>query len=368
VAHDEMLELARRGHRITAISVWGGPRDKAADLAFDVIHLKNRVQIINILNLLLKYPVKIIKHFILLKKYIGIQDTLKFLSSYIIFTTLHPDRIHAHFANNAALKGYLFSKFLEVPFSCTGHGSEILLYPEPYLRELILNSRPFITISNYNKKILVDRYQIPDDKIQVNYCGVNIEYFTRDTTTFPEIFTIVSITALKQIKGVHTLLEACRLLKMRSIRFNCRIIGDGEDKAKLKRFINENNLNSLNSQVLLIGAVDPEKIKNELQHSSVFVLSSLSEGIPIAVMEAMAMKLPVIATDITGLPEIIENGKNGYLVPSADSQAITDKIIELYHNPGLRTELGKEARKTVENKFNLKTNVGRFEELINRYV
>jgi glycosyltransferase involved in cell wall biosynthesis len=81
-------------------------------------------------------------------------------------------------------------------------------------------------------------------------------------------------------------------------------------------------------------------------------------------MEAMAMELPVIATNITGLPEIIDDGINGFLVPPRDPQALADKIVDLYNSQSKRTTFGKAARQTIEEKFNLKKNVARFEELL----
>ena len=151
VAHDEMLEMTRRGHQITVVAVWGGEKEKISNLPFKVYYLENKIRIFQNLLLLFRYKQKYVKHFVLLNKYLGIQDSLKFLSSYNQLLQIKTDRVHAHFASNAALKGYLFAQFINVKFSCTGHGSELLLYPEPYLPELIRNSRPFITISKYNQ-------------------------------------------------------------------------------------------------------------------------------------------------------------------------------------------------------------------------
>jgi len=353
VAHDEMIEMSTQGHNITVVAVWGGEKDKIAALPFQVIYLQHKVRWINLFNLLFRNYIKFTKHLLFLKKYLGIRDSLRYFSS-----------IHAHFANNAALKGYLLSKFLNVPFSCTGHGSELLLYPEPYLKKLILNSKPFITISNYNKKLLVEKYSIPEDKIIVNYCGIDTEYFNRYSAFYPERFTIASVTALKEIKGVKYLINACNIIKKQNVIFTCNIIGGGEDYHALKNYIDDLQLSN---DVKLIGEVKQENIRDYLLKASVFVLPSLSEGIPVAVMEAMAMELPVIATNITGLPEIIENGRNGYLVPPTDSNAIADRVLELYHNPELQREIGIDARQAIETKFNLRKNVQRFKDLLNHY-
>jgi glycosyltransferase involved in cell wall biosynthesis len=361
VAHDEMLEMTRRGHQIAVVAVWGGEKDKTEGLPFKVHYLENKIRLLRILLLFFKFGKKGFKHILLLKKYLGFRDSLKFFSVYHFFLNTNPDHIHAHFANNAALKAYLLSKFLDVPFSCTGHGSELLLYPEPYLPELITDARPFITISNYNKRQLMERYSLPEDSIVVNYCGIDMEYFKKDVNLRPEKYTITSVSALKDVKGLKYLIQACKVLNDRDLPFKCQIIGGGPDHADLQELINCNNLSQ---KVELLGVKSENEIKVYLDNSSIFVLPSLSEGIPVAVMEAMAMRLPVIATNITGLPEIIENGVNGYLVPPKDPEALAEKIIELYKNPGLREKFGKVARKTIEQKFNLQKNITRFEELI----
>lgn len=356
-----MLEMSRRGHQITVVAVWGGEKDKIKGLPFQVYYIKNTIQWLRIIKLFIQFGKKGFHHTQLLKKYLGFRDSLKFFSAYHIFLNTNPDHIHAHFANNAALKGYLFSKFLNVPFSCTGHGSELLLYPEPYLPQLIANAKPFITISNYTKRLLMERFSLAEDNIVVNYCGVDTEYFKKDTDLSPDVFTIISVSALKEVKGIKYLIQACKILNDRELPFKCHIIGGGPDHNDPQKLINCNNLSQ---KVELLGVKTQSEIKTHLDNSSIFVLPSKSEGIPIAVMEAMAMELPVIATNITGLPEIIEDGTNGYLVPPKDPETLAGKIIELFKNPELREKFGKAARKTVKEKFNLKTNVAKFEKLL----
>ena len=362
VAHDEMLEMTRRGHTVTVIAVWGGEKSKINDLPFTVIYLKNKIRIFSITYLLLIHPVKIINHFSVLKKYLGFQDALKYLSSYSAILKNKIDRIHAHFANNAALKAYLLSKFINVPFSCTGHGSELLLYPEPFLKELIINAKPFVTISDYNKRLLTGKYNLSSDQIVVNYCGIDTDYFRRtENPRKPDILALTSVTALKPVKGVSYLIEACQLLKKQDISFKCHIIGGGIDYKSIADLIRKFNIKD---SVYLLGIKSQNEIRDYLQSSDLFVLPSISEGIPVAVMEAMAMELPVIAPNITGLPEIIEDGINGYLVPPKNPQALAEKIIDLYNNPKEIIAFGKAARKTIEEKFNLKTNVSTFERLL----
>jgi len=363
IAHDEMIEMTKRNHKITVIALSERKKTSISNLPFKIIYLSSKINWFEIFILLIKNFNKSINHLQLLKEYLGIHDSLRFFSSYNDFKMMKIDRIHAHFADNAALKGMLLSKFFNVPFSCTGHGSDLLIYPKPYLKELIINSKPFITISKYNKNFLLEKYSVDESLIRINYCGIDTEYFKQNIVIEPTTFTIISVTGLIKIKGIFHLLEACKELYKENLKFKCIIIGEGEDYLSYKNYIKSNNLIDV---VELGGSKPPETIKGYLKNSSIFVLPSLSEGIPVAVMEAMAMEIPIIGTAITGLSEIIENGKNGYLVDSENSQQLAKKIKHLYHHPEIRKKFQNNCRRVIEEKFNLKKNVTKFEQLITK--
>lgn len=361
VAHDEMLELWRRGHTIMVVSNYPGVRELIESVPFQIVYLKHRFSLLATLVTLLTQPIRLLKFLRLARPYLGFVEALCLFDCARQHRLHTYDRIHTHFISNAALKGYLLGKFFDIPFSATSHGTDILIKPIPELKDLIANATLFFTISEYNKQYLISNYGVSPVKVIVNYCGVDLELFNPFQKTTPEIFTLISVSGLRPVKGIPYLIETCRILTKNNLAFRCLVIGDGPDRPAIEALIRQYNLSS---QVFLLGAVAPEQIKDYLQDASVFVLPSLSEGIPVAVMEAMAMQLPVIATNITGLPEIITDGVNGYLVPPKDPQAMAERIIELYHNPEKCAQFGKAARQTVEEKFNLKKNVTRFEKLL----
>ncbi len=359
IIHDELFEMVRLGHKINLVVTHGAGNPLKEKVPFDIIYLQKKINLSYIINSLATSFLKSSRHLSLLIKNLGIKTALIYFSNYKKFG--NPDRVHAHFANNAALKAMLFSKFKNIPFSCTGHGSEILLYPKPYLKDIILAAKPFITISKYNKEILEKKYSLPQDLIQVNYCGVDTQFFKPNRKNPPAIFTITSVTALKAIKGLEYLIIACEYLKNDGIVFNCEIIGGGNLFGKHQKMIKDLKLEN---HVKLLGAKSQEEIKNKLDNTSIFVLPSLSEGIPVAVMEAMSMKLPVIATEITGLPEIIKDQQTGFLVPPENARKLAQTIIFLYQHPEIIPKIGKEARISILENFNLEKNVIRFESLI----
>ena len=358
-----MIEMHNRGHYILAVSNYPGERELTEEIPFQVATLKHKVTVIPSLITFLINPIQTVKFIKQIKPHTGIIEALSLLNFTRKYNLKDFDLIHSHFVSNAALKGYLIANFFKIPFSVTGHHSDIIFNPLPELKEIINESSLFITISNYNKKYLIDKYTIDPNKIIVNYCGIFTDQYDRKKTDYPVQFILVSVTGLRPVKGVKYLIEACKILIEEKIPYQCQIIGGGPDQQRIKELIDKYNLSKY---VHLLGKIHPDHIKDYLLKSSVFILPSLSEGIPIAIMEAMAMELPVIATNITGLPEIIDDGVNGYLVPPQDPKALADKIMDLYKNPEKRTVFGKAARRKIEAKFNLKKNVARFEELLSQ--
>lgn len=347
---DEISVLLQKGYDVTLIAVWGGDQEKAVKLDFPVIYLdKNKTYWKSLVGFFFKNPFKTISHLMHLFNYLGFRESFKYFSQYGNMGLAHSDRIHAHFASNAALRGLLVSQYYKIPFSCTGHSTELLLVKAPYLKYLIKHANPFITISAYNKKFLANRYSLPEKIIKVNYCGVDTNYYKNTSENRNALpLKIISVTSMRKAKGVEYLVAACQLLKRHNIDFECSLIGGGPNLVEMAALIQKLNLDS---NIRLYGAMTPEKIKESLMESSVFVLPSLSEGIPISVMEAMSMELAVIASDITGLPELIDDGVNGYLVEPKKPQLIAEKILFLKNNPGELKKIQSAARKKIEDYF-----------------
>jgi len=361
-AQDEIHWLQKDGHNIELVAVWGGKKESLKDINFPVINLvNNKTFRKNLYREIFCHPFKAIPHLFLLFQFLGFRDSLRYFSQYKVMNLENTDHIHAHFASNAALRGLLASKYYKIPFTCTGHGSELLLKKAPYLKYLIHKSNPFITISEYNKKKLISSYTISKEKIKVNYCGVDTDYFKNESKIHNELpIKIVSVTAMRKVKGVNFLIQACDLLNRNGIDFQCKIIGAGELLRDMAELIQKLHLET---KIKLYGAQSSEQIKEHLSNSSIFVLPSLSEGIPIAVMEAMSMELAVIASDITGLPELISHEIDGYLVQPKKPKLIAQKIIDLINDPLEMKNVQIAARHKVQKKFNIKKQVKDIEKL-----
>jgi glycosyltransferase involved in cell wall biosynthesis len=148
------------------------------------------------------------------------------------------------------------------------------------------------------------------------------------------------------------LIEAISIFKKDVSDFICYLVGDGKLQTEIQQRVDQLDLTE---NIKLLGFQTHERVSELLDRSDILVLPSLSEGIPVAVMEAMASGLPVIATNVTGVPELVEDGVTGLLVPSKNSSALSEAILKLVRSPDLRNRMGAAGRRKVLEEFNMHT-------------
>jgi glycosyltransferase involved in cell wall biosynthesis len=178
---------------------------------------------------------------------------------------------------------------------------------------------------------------------------------------------LLCIGTLHEVKGQAFLLEACRLLKEMGYPFSCRFVGDGPDKAALAA---QAANAGLDGSVHFLGRRTREEIVRLIQEADVLVAPSVAsqdgrrEGIPVVLMEAMACKLPVVASRLSGIPELVKDGKTGLLVPPGDAEALAEALAYLYKQPEKRQQLGQAGRERILQTFDLHKNAA---ELAQRF-
>ena len=236
--------------------------------------------------------------------------------------------IHAHFANITTTQALIVNRLTGVPFSFTAHATDIFA-DQIILKEKIEAARFVVTISQYNKRFLakfVDDDPQLTQKIHVIHSGVPTDNFDVERNPSPAAPLIVAVARLVEKKGFPLLIQACAYLRDQGYHFRCVIIGTGPQEALLRNMIKELNLNSEN--VELLGWQNQDVIKDYLQKATMFALPCIvtsngdRDGIPAALMEAMAMGIPCISTSVSGIPELIEDGRTGLIVPEKDAQAL----------------------------------------------
>ncbi len=273
------------------------------------------------------------------------------------------EHIHAHFADRASTIALVASRLLGIRYSLTAHAMDI--YVNPVLLPEKISGASFVaTCTAYNQAHLHALLSNGTrEKIKCIYHGLDTRPYqpTANGRQTKDVPVLLAVGQLKEKKGFTYLLQACQNLKEKGYQFKCQIVGDGPLKDDLESQISRHSLEDV---VELCGALPHEKVIERYSQAAIFVLPAVTssdgdrDGIPNVILEALAMQLPVVSTDHSGIPEVIVDGENGLLVKSKDVTALTAALTHLIEQPELRQHLGKNGRMTVLEKFDLPANIG----------
>lgn len=269
------------------------------------------------------------------------------------------EHIHAHYATHPALVAWIVHRFTSLPYSFTVHAHDLYCHRAMLARKVAAASF-VVPISELNRRVLS---QLPMPArarpMPVIHCGVELDrYEPRPPRTVGPL-RLLTVGSLQAYKGHRFLLEALALLRER-LAFECVIVGAGPLAGRLRR---QARRRGLVDRVHWRGACTELEVRRELLRADLFVLPSVrafdgqAEGIPVALMEAMASGLAVVASRLSGIPELVGHGREGFLVPPGDATALADAIF-LLSDGQLRQRMGRAGRVRVEREFNLVANVG----------
>ncbi len=279
--------------------------------------------------------------------------------------------VHAHFATFPVSAALVIKRLTGISFSFTAHGSDIHVPEHRHgLDRKIAISEFAVMVSQYNRRFVEDQCEgVPADKLVVLRCGIRPEEYECDgmpSSSPDRPFTVVCVASFNPVKGHQYLIEACNQLQGRGREFVCQLVGDGPLRDRIERQIEESGLGE---RMILRGMLSQDEVKATLRKSDVFVLPSVltsrgdREGLPVALMEAMATGLPVVTSDISGIPELVDDESTGLLVPCRDPESIAGALARLEDDAQLRRRLGENAREKVREECNLKDNVSRLIDL-----
>jgi colanic acid/amylovoran biosynthesis glycosyltransferase len=280
--------------------------------------------------------------------------------------------LHAHFATHPTTMALIISKLTGIPFSFTVHAHDIFV-DRTHLRRKVQEAAFIRSISRFNKLFLERLYrEEAHGKIEVVHVGIELWRYQRSQAPagggHPKILTIA---ALKPYKGLVYLIRAARILAEQGVELDIDIIGAGPLKGQLEREIAHCGVED---RVRLLGALPQEKVAEAIAECTLFVLPSIiasdgqMEGIPVALMEAMAAEKGVVATAISGVPELVEHRTTGLLVDPANPDQLAVAIRELLGDPELRAKLGAAGRSRVEERFSLPKIVSELSAVLDRHV
>lgn len=266
------------------------------------------------------------------------------------------EHVHAHWATYPALAALVVKQLTGVPFSVTVHAHDLYV-AHPLLAERLDEAATIVTVSDYNRDQL--RRLLPAEaaaRVRVVRCGIDTSVFASPARTVTPALDLVCVGAFEDYKGHHVLVDACRRLVDAGLDVRCTFVGDGPRRRVVERMVDRAGLGAV---ITFAGATDEAGVVAALTSADIAVQPSLvtrsgkTEGIPNALMEAMAMELPVVGSDVTGMRELVVDGVTGRVVPPGDPDALARAVADLATAIGLRTEMGRAGRRRVDSLFNI---------------
>ncbi|HVI06205.1 MAG TPA: glycosyltransferase [Sphingomicrobium sp.] len=267
--------------------------------------------------------------------------------------------LHAHFANAPAAVAQFASEMTGILFSFTAHAKDLYLTSKRVIRRRVRAAQFVSTCTGYNVRYIETLLGARSDKVHLVYHGIDLGQFGARTDLkvcpgTPPL--ILSVGRLVPKKGHDDLIAACAILRSRGVEFRCRIVGEGGLRSDLQAQINSAGLKDI---VALEGAMTHNDLIALYREAQLFALSPRiaddgdRDGIPNVIAEAMAIGVPVVSTEVSGIPELVRDGVTGALVPPRDPAALADEMAMLLADDGLRQSLAQAARALLERDFDL---------------
>jgi colanic acid/amylovoran biosynthesis glycosyltransferase len=276
------------------------------------------------------------------------------------------DHIHAPWANGPATAAWVASHLTGIPFSFCGRAHDIYP-PDGALLEKISAAAAVRTENLSNLRYLTALYPQIAGKLINIYPGAPMEPVPAKAVPPPPPHRLLAVGRFVKKKGFPLLLEACRLLAEQGVDFHLTLVGGGPEGPKIEELIKEYNLGE---RVTLHGFLPHGQIQSLLQQSHLFVMSSLiapsgdRDGVPTVILEALQHEVPVVATEVTGIPEVVIPGETGWLIPPEDPQALAQAIRAALADPAEAGRRAAAGRALVAREFNSQRNYRRLKEIL----
>lgn len=361
---EEILGLERLGVKLHIFSL-NPPSDDAVHSGFDnvaahVTYIPKKylsfASVVAHLGLTVRHPWRYLKALAFAITRVeqgGLRDFLRAGMLCERVRALNIEHVHSHFISEPTGVAELSSRLSGVSYSVSAHAKDIYLSQPEAIRRKLERAKFTVTCTCYNRTHL--QAIAPNANVQRMYHGIDLDRFdgAKDARkAAPPL--VLSVGRLVEKKGFSTLIQACLALNLRGISFRCEIVGYGNEQKNLRDQIDGFGLGDV---VVLTGKMTHAELIARYCQATLFVLPSQiaedgdRDGIPNVLLEAMAMELPVVSTDVSGIPEVIQSGRNGFLVPPKNAFALSEAIAELLADRESRGRMGKAGRHVVETMF-----------------
>ena len=270
-----------------------------------------------------------------------------------ILREFRPEVLHAHFATEPTSMARQLAAELGIRFTFTAHGYDVYRRPPQDFAARAAAAGAVVTVSEANAHHITKSFGVPPDHIRVIPCGVNTDQFCPQGAK-PRLPHVVCVARLNPVKNLVLLLEACSILKTRNLSFRCVVVGDGPCRNELER---KRTQLGLDSDVEFVGAAKQSDVLQWWRRATVGVLTSDSEGMPVCLMEAAACGVPVVATAVGGVPELVRDNVTGLLTQPGDCLSLAEALERLLREPETAARMGTAARRRAEECFSVKRQV-----------
>ncbi len=373
----EILELERRGHEILRVSI-RSPEFGLVDPA-DIAEASRTITILNqgalklltsLLKTFLSRPIPLLRELLagVTRGRAGLVREVAYVVEAAFVCQLarseRLDQIHVHFGTNCATVARIADSLGGPPYSMTVHGSDEWDHPiEVAIGRKVEASRFSVAISNYTGAQMRRWTAYPAwKKIHIVHCSVDDSFLGSSEPIDPASNVFLCIGRLCQEKGQLILVEAFADLIRRGWDARLVLLGDGPMRPEVEDAIRSN---AIEGEVEITGWVDGEEVRKQLGRSRCMVLPSFMEGLPVVIMEALALRRPVISTYIGGIPDLVRPGENGWLVPPADREALVMAMEEALRLPvEALNEMGSRGHDRVRREHNIALEVDKLEALL----
>ena len=271
--------------------------------------------------------------------------------------------LHAHFASAPASVTMLTHHLTGIPYTFTAHAKDIHFAAQPALmRSKIKNAKAVVTVSEYNRRYLMSFLEpLAKNKVHCVYNGADLsQYEYRPSGEKPNgLPVILSVARLIEKKGLGDLIRACQILRQRGRAFRLEIIGRGPLRRTLEAQATELGISD---RVKFLGARPQEFVREAYKVAALFALPCVitaggdRDGIPTVLLEAMASGVPVVSTTVSGIPELVESGSDGLLVPPEKPAMLADALDQILLDPKLGRNLARAGRAKVSQRFSIDRN------------
>lgn len=377
---NEIYELENRGHNVAVFALNNPDEDVEHEeyIELDVpVHYGDTPSYTDVISLV---SPKVIHPSILrnavfkasLKRHAVAFHRSKQCIEWIEEQNLDIDLVHTHFAIIKAFPSQYVASYYSVPSTVTGHAFDLYNDPDKaQLEHIVSKADRVITISEYNKNYIES--EITDNTpINVVHAGIRPEKFEPNSSTTGT--RILTVSRFVEKKGLPYAIEAVSKVVEQFPDLEYHIVGSGEMENEIRERIDEYHLDDT---VELLGNVSDERLIAELDKASCFLLpcivteSGNRDGIPVALIESMAMETPPISTDVSGIPELIDNQQNGVIVDPKNIDELAEAVSTILSDPERQRQFGEAGREKVKQEFNVEHEAVKlesvFKKAINQY-